>query len=147
MIKTSVSELYFWKANLKELIAFVEKLDEEEIDLDIFSGDEAPNCEHTCGSVACLGGWTAVMPYFKKLGVKREKRRGSPYFKLAKKSASATDGDYIDQSRVASHILFGDRLIFDASRAGENLSHKEAALKRLRSRLKAVKRELKDRLE
>lgn len=84
----------------------------------------------SCGSAACLGGWIALHPYFRKQGVKRDETDGSPY-----------GGDTYSNHRWSTEIsedLFGESKLFyardtwswpQADRVGNS---KQIALNRLR---------------
>lgn len=143
----------FWADNLDHLKEFIETLEEDSVNLNVFNetgndGPQKPNVEHTCGSVACIGGWVAVMPHFKKMGIKRDKEDGSPMIKRPKKHGYDT---YDNGSSNASEMLFGVKDMFhgrsDKEERGRmaDMSDREIALKRIKKRLRNVMK-LQDKL-
>lgn len=97
------------------------------------SGTDA-EYKHTCGTVACFGGWLSAMPEFEAMGVKAGKY-GEPKF----------PGAY-STSRVAD-ILFGDDALFDARHKYEggcekraNTSDHEVVTIRLRNHIRILER-------
>lgn len=138
-----------WIGNLETLLEFLEGLKDDSVDLGSFNKMEGgelqkPNIEHTCGSVACIGGWVAVMPYFKELGIKREKDGGAPQFP----SSNTFDG-----VESASMFLFGVSDMFDSRFDDEDegkhadKTDREIAIRRVKKRLKAVSKLEKKRFK
>lgn len=129
----------FWRMNAAVAVSWFENLQDDSVDLGFFSEEKSngktkkPSIKHTCGSVACIGGWIAVLPYFKNLGIGRN-LDGSPEFQMLG----------IQPSAAASYYLFGDSLF--ASRSDkectkpklESKSDREIAIHRLKKRIKAI---------
>lgn len=109
-----VAGLFCWRANKrKDFDQYDEEIDDKQL-------------LHRCGSAACFGGWVAVHPYFRKLGV-RPGKSGEP----------AMEGMLVWD---VAHDLFGDSNMFDANCGGGNGNDRAVVLQR-------IKNALADRLE
>ena len=148
----TISEAFFWSRNLREAIKFLEELPDKSVNLSVFNedapGEEGvlePTIEHACKSVACIGGWVAVMPYFKQFGVQREEGCGSP--EIRTKRLSGDDARVrLDCDDVAI-LLFGEPEMFDVRRPEESegklkeKTDREIAIRRLKVQLKVLKKQ------
>ena len=68
--------------------------------------------KHTCGTIACFGGWLPAMPEFATMGVKSSKFDGAPYI---------GDDEYsrihFGTDNLADH-LFGNHQMFNPAQTG-----------------------------
>jgi len=121
--------------NTKAAIAFMEALPDESVDLSDYRQTPWVDASRPCGSVACLGGWVAVMPHFQKLGV-HPSRTGMPQMKNA-------HGEVLGALSVSIR-LFDNAWLFSArSPAGEwygGASDREVAIHRLKEHLKDLEK-------
>lgn len=133
------TEAFFWARNALAALDFIKRLPKKKVRLEHWNTTEAAcglSASHTCGSIACLGGWVAVMPYFERYGVGRNDS-GAPTFML----------EY-DSKHVAK-VLFGDEEMFYSRKDDddvENELHKNGNRFR-RSDRWVAKRRLKAVLE
>jgi hypothetical protein len=91
----------------------------------------------TCNTIACFGGWVALMPEFREMGVKVSEG-GSPYMRRGGHVV------YFDWC-VADH-LFGDSRLFQPKTVTEQLlreSDRQVVIHRIKRRIKEIKKELK----
>lgn len=104
-----VAGLYCWRAEKRSgFEQYDEDIDDEQL-------------LHRCGSAACFGGWVAVHPYFRKLGV-RPGKQGEPKM----------EGRLVwDVARD----LFGDSNMFDANCEGGNWNDRAVVLRRIKDAL------------
>lgn len=92
-----------WSSNALAALHFIERLSAAKVRLSSWCvNPHYRPSEHGCGSVACLGGWVAVMPYFEAQGVFRQDS-GAP-FGLGGGSAAV------------ALALFGDEELFSVRR-------------------------------
>lgn len=127
----------FWETNLLQSIAMVKTIPEGNLYLRMWLlGDHKPITEkdindgasyHTCGSVACFGGWMTGWPYFKAIGI-RPCSVGSPEIPHLS----------IRNSDLVSDLLFGVSGMFYPRRNALFSSDKDELMHRLTTRLVEV---------
>ena len=80
----------------------------------LYGWNDDPSAAAHCGTLACFGGWVALMPEFVEMGVKKLPS-GAPYF----------EGDELKGFGITSIKLFGENLFNSRDRrSSENHSTK-----------------------
>lgn len=96
-----------------------------------------------CGAVGCFGGWVAVTPYFKKLGVECDSD-GSPTMKPGPNDYQYSYGGRLYADGVSNKI-FGQPGLFDSQRGTEyGKTPRQAINERIRNALVKLTTEQED---
>lgn len=127
MQTADIEQRDFWIKNLREAHRMMSSKSDEQVDFDrwVSQFDYAS----TCGTIACLGGWCTVDPYFRSLGVLAN-FSGAPYMA----------SPYYKGAWGVARRLFGDEDIFDGLRESEIRQFgcgrdRDVALHRIETRL------------
>lgn len=122
-IEKHIGNLLVLGAFLKEVPRrrFVESLGDWREPLE--EGDKDQCGDPSCGSAFCIGGWVAVMPYFRNQGVRPDPDTGAPTL-----PGTRLCGYGFSYSGGVSHKLFGVYNMFDPT---NETNEKNAALRRI----------------
>jgi len=138
---TTLSEAVFFARNLLAAESLIKAVPKKQVDLTAFvATEEKPVAEsvvtiHTCGAVACLGGWVAVAPHFRALGVVPNETSNAPWIP----SLGMEDPDDVADFLFGNGEMFSPRGGSDYDQDIEDSkSDRKAALHRLKARLKEL---------
>jgi hypothetical protein len=127
-----------WLKNVRSALEMMRDLPPELVDLAEWSDTDETDIgaavswgdQLTCGGVACLGGWCALWPEFRRQGVYPLPGSGEPWI----------EAGTLTGSRVA-RFLFGDEAMFECAWSKERHDHGDdhsIALARLMAREHAL---------
>lgn len=128
--------------NCRILLAFMEGLSEEEVNLDGWYADNG-DPDDRCGTVACVGGWATTIKAFRDQGLRRynEGRGRGSVCRLTEPELRLEAGRVLSCWDAAER-LFGARRVFDVADENSPLTHKEQALQRIRDQIKALEQKI-----